>query len=254
MIARLLCLFALLGAALSSRASVAAGEQHLLYVAEPGIRDYVEWGGVGILVYDIDHGHRLVKRIKTFDVPSGKTPDAVKGICASARTGRVYVSTTTRVLCLDLVTEKPVWEKAYEGGCDRLAMSPDGRTLYLPSLEGPFWNVVDAGTGALVTRIETKSGAHNTIFGPDGARVYMAGLKSPVLNVADAHTHRVVQTVGPFGNVIRPFTINHRQTLCYVNVNDLLGFEIGDLKSGKLLCRVEVTGYATGPTKRHGCP
>ncbi len=39
-----------------------------------------------------------------------------------------------------------------------------------------------------------------------------------------------------------------------MNVNDLLGFEIGDLVSGQKLGRVEVVGFKKGPTKRHGCP
>ena len=39
-----------------------------------------------------------------------------------------------------------------------------------------------------------------------------------------------------------------------MNVNDLLGFEVGDLKTGKPLHRVEVAGYQKGPVKRHGCP
>src|SRR5207249_3022203 len=42
--------------------------------------------------------------------------------------------------------------------------------------------------------------------------------------------------------------------LCFVNVNELLGFEIGDLNSGKMLHRVEVQDFKKGPTKRHGCP
>ena len=67
-------------------------------------------------------------------------------------------------------------------------------------------------------------------------------------------THAVVRTVGPFGNVIRPFTVNGAQTRCFVNVNDLLGFEVGDLTTGKMLHRVEVRGFEKGPTKRHGCP
>ena len=41
---------------------------------------------------------------------------------------------------------------------------------------------------------------------------------------------------------------------CYVNVNALLGFEIGDLTTGKKLHRVEVSGFSPGPVKRHGCP
>jgi 6-phosphogluconolactonase (cycloisomerase 2 family) len=34
----------------------------------------------------------------------------------------------------------------------------------------------------------------------------------------------------------------------------MLGFEIGDLKTGQKLWRVEVTGFEKGPVKRHGCP
>jgi hypothetical protein len=37
-------------------------------------------------------------------------------------------------------------------------------------------------------------------------------------------------------------------------VNELLGFEIGDLETGQKLDRVEVQGFSKGPTKRHGCP
>jgi len=84
--------------------------------------------------------------------------------------------------------------------------------------------------------------------------VYLAGLKSTFLNVADARTHTIAKPVGPFSDVIRPFTVNGRQTLCFVNINELLGFEVGDMRSGKMLHRVEVQGFAQGPVKRHGCP
>ena len=105
-----------------------------------------------------------------------------------------------------------------------------------------------------ITKIVTDSAAHNTLYSLDGTRVYLAGLRSPLLSVADATTHKVVATVGPFAHSIRPFTVNAAQTLCYVNVNDLLGFEIGDIKTGKKLHRVEVQGYQKGPVDRHGCP
>jgi len=229
-------------------------EQHRLYVAVPGIRNDLEYGGVGLLVYDIDSGYKFIKRIATWDVPPGQAPENVKGIAANAMTGKLYVSTIRRVACFDLTTEKKVWEKTYDGGSDRLAISPDGKLLYVPSLEGPDWKVVDAETGEVLTKIKLDSGAHNTIYGPDGSRVYLAGLRSPILSVADTKTHTVVNRIGPFSNSIRPFTINGSQTLCFVNVNELLGFEVGDCKTGKMLYRVEVTGYQKGPTKRHGCP
>jgi hypothetical protein len=37
-------------------------------------------------------------------------------------------------------------------------------------------------------------------------------------------------------------------------VNELLGFEVGDLKDGRMLHRVEVAGFKQGVVKRHGCP
>jgi DNA-binding beta-propeller fold protein YncE len=236
------------------RHHAATKDSHLLYVASPGIRNYVEYGGVGILIFDRDHGYKFVKRIPTWHVAPGQEPENVKGIAASAATGKIYVSTMKRVACFDLLTENKVWERVYDGGSDRLAISPDGKILYVPTFEGPSWHVIDALTGDVIATIETKSGAHNTIYGHDGSRVYLAGLHSPELSIADTKTHTVASKVGPFGNVIRPFTINGSETLCFVNVNDLLGFEVGDCKTGKMLCRVEVTGYAKGPTKRHGCP
>ena len=238
----------------ADRPRAADGERHLLYAAVPGIRNYLEYGGIGVLVYDMDDGHRLLRRIPTFPLEPGVPPENVKGIAANASTGRLYVSTIRRVAAFDLTTEKMVWNKTYEGGCDRMALSPDGKIMYIPSLEGPHWHAVDALTGNVLARIEVGSGAHNTIYGPDGKRVYLAGLKSPVLSIADPSTHKVVGGVGPFSSAIRPFTINGAQTLCFVNVNGLLGFEVGDITTGRMLHRVQVPGYDAGPVKRHGCP
>jgi DNA-binding beta-propeller fold protein YncE len=228
--------------------------QRLLYVGAPGIRDYLEYGGHGVLVFDIDHGHRFLKRIPFAGVDEKGKPLNVKGIAANAKTKRLYVTTTRSLSCLDLVSEKVLWEKTYDGGCDRLALAPDGKVIYLPSLEQAHWHVVDALSGEVIKRLEPGSGAHNTIYALDGQHAYLAGLKSPLLRITETKTHTVTGEVGPFGNVIRPFTVNGGGTLCYVNVNELLGFEVGDLVSGKMLRRVEVQGFKTGPTKRHGCP
>ena len=229
-------------------------ERHLLYVAVPGIRNYLERGGHGVLVFDIDHGHRFVKRIPARGLAANGKPLNVKGVVASAATGRLYVSTLQFVTCFDLLTDQIVWEKAYVGGCDRMSLSPDGRVMYLPSLEKQHWHVVDALTGDVLKRLEPIPRAHNTVYGLDGRHVYLAGIGSPLLHVADAATHTLVRSVGPFGSGIRPFTVNGRQTLAFVNVNGLLGFEVGDITTGKMLHRVEVAGFKPGVPKRHGCP
>ena len=237
----------------SSNAS-AAEERRLLYVAVPGIRNYLEYGGHGLLVFDINDGHRFVKRIPTAGFGKDGKPLNVKGICASATRHRIYISTIETLTCLDLITEKVLWERTYDGGCDRMAMSPDGAVIYQPSFEKDHWHVVDAATGEVIAKITPKSGAHNTVFGPSGKVAYLAGLKSPLLTVSDTSRHTAARTIGPFSASIRPFTVNGRETLCFVNVNELLGFEVGDLMTGKMLHRVEVQGFQKGPVKRHGCP
>lgn len=225
-----------------------------LYVAVPGVRNYLEYGGHGILVYDTEDQHRLVRRIPTGGLKKDGTPSNVKGVGVSVATNCIYISTLEALQCLDLSSEKVLWEKNFEGGCDRMAMSPDGKLIYLPSLEKEHWNVVDAKSGNVKTKIFSNSGAHNTLYGLDGTRVYLAGLRTPSLGVAETRTHTVVKQVGPFSAPVRPFTINGDQSLCFVNINGLLGFEIGDIRSGKKLHRIEVEGYTTGPVKRHGCP
>lgn len=245
---------AAIAAPMAGLAAAARAERHYLYIAQPGIRNYVRYGGVGVLVYDIDNDYRFVRRIPTWDVPAGQDPENVKGIAASAKTGRLYVTTIRRMGCIDLTTDKMIWSKALEGGCDRPSISPDGKILFVPSFEGPHWNVVDAMTGDTLQRIVLNNRAHNTVYGPDGKWVYLEGLGSKEVHVADASTYAIEKTIGPFVDNVRPFTINGKQTRVYVNCNNLLGFEVGDITTGKVLHHVEVTGYNKGPVDRHGCP
>jgi len=241
-----------------------------LYVATPGIRHYLGYGGHGILVFDIENNHRFVKRIKTQGFrqdnsgnpaandlyrPTNGAPSNVKGVAVSVPLNSIYVSTLEAVQRIDLATEKIIWEKKYEGGADRMSISPDGKIMYLPSLEKTFWNVVDCETGEIIApKIEVVKRAHNTIYGPSGNFAYLADIASPLLHVADTKTHTIVKKVGPFGNGIRPFTINSDESLVFVTVDSLLGFEIGDLKTGKKLARIPVQGWLPGPVRRHGNP
>jgi DNA-binding beta-propeller fold protein YncE len=242
-----------LAAPLAGRALAAPAASRFLFVVCPGIRDYLEFGGAGILIFDIDNGHKFVKRLATTASEIAK-PRNIKGVVASARTGKLHFTTPESLFSFDLNSQKTEWEKKLPQGCDRLAATPDGKSLFVPSFEKDIWNVVEAVTGKIVAAIETNSGAHNTICGLGGSRAYLAGLKSPYLFVADTATHKVVNRVGPFAAAIRPFTVNGAETLCFVNVNELLGFEIGDLMTGKKLHRVEVPKFEKGKVKRHGCP
>ena len=231
-----------------------AETKRYLYVAVPGIRDYLGYGGHGILVFDIDNDHRFVKRIATKGFHPDGTPSNVKGVAVSVPLNSIYVSTIESLQRIDLTTDKIIWEKTFEGGCDRMSISPDGKTMYLPSFEKTFWNVVDCATGQVIKKIEVNKRAHNTIYGPSGEHVFLDDIASPWLYIADAKKHELVKKVGPFTNFVRPFTINGKETVTYVTVDSLLGFEVGDLITGKNLAQKEVEGWEAGPVRRHGNP
>ena len=226
--------FALLAiAAIALRSAAAQQTRRFLYVAVPGAGNETEYRGVGILVYDIDNGHKFVKRIPTWPVRAGQQPEHVRGIAASASARRLFISTVKRLAAFDLVTEKIVWEKTYDGTCcDRLALSPDGATIYAPAFGAPKWYVIDAANGALLATIDVMGWPRQAIFSRDGSLVYLSAWESPVLSVVDTKTRKIVREVGPFTNFVCPFTINGRASQVFANVDGLVGFEVGDLQTG----------------------
>ena len=227
---------------------------HFLYVATPGIRDYLGYGGHGLVVLDIDNHHQFVKRIPTKGYHPDGRPANVKGVAVSQQLNSIYISTLYSLQRIDLASEKLVWEVPYEGGCDRMSISPDGKTMYLPSLEKDFWNVVQCDSGKIIAKIKVHARAHNTIYGSSGSWAYMADIASPFLHVADTKSHTIDRKIGPFSAGIRPFTINSQESRVFVTVNDLLGFEVGDLKTGEKLASIKVLGWDKGPVRRHGNP
>jgi DNA-binding beta-propeller fold protein YncE len=262
---------AVLAAAIVSSHPQAQQAQRFLYAALPGVGggNNLNYGGAGILVFDIDHGHKFVKRIPLQGTPPPDTPaaaggrggpgnrqEAIKGIAAHAQTARLYVSTSRRLAAYDLLTDKLVWEQSYDSrGTDRIALSPDGHTLYAPVLGEPKWIVADAATGAPIASIDKPGNPHNTQYSDDGRFVYFeAEGNTRTMSVVDAATRTIVKEIGPFGNMVRPFTFNGRQTLLFANINDFLGFEVADLKTGQILHHVEVPGVTAGRSPTHGIP
>jgi DNA-binding beta-propeller fold protein YncE len=241
--------------------------QRFIYAALPGVGggNNTSYGGAGILVFDIDHGHKFVKRVPmptTLPLPPSTNgrpvspQESIKGIAAHAPTARLYVSTNRRVAAYNLLTDALVWERRYEDkGTDRIALSPDGKTLYAPVLGAPKWIVADAASGAPIASIDKPGNPHNTQFSDDGRRVYFeAEGDTRTMSIVDAKTRRIVKEIGPFGNMVRPFTFNGRQTLLFANINDFLGFEIADLETGAIIHHVEVPGVTAGKSPTHGIP
>ncbi|HZQ39496.1 MAG TPA: hypothetical protein VFA87_01840, partial [Rhizomicrobium sp.] len=61
------------------------------------------------------------------------------------------------------------------------------------------------------------------------------------VTVASVETMKPTKTI-TFSDHVRPLVINWDASRIYANLNNLLGFEIADVKSGKVIKRVEVPG------------
>ncbi len=233
---------------LALAASLPAATERRLYVAE----DQGE-----VYVYDIANQHRLLHK---FDVPGA---GIYKGICADAKRGKLYLSSyvSDQLICVDLETEKVDWSIPVGGYPDSPAITPDGRFIYLPLRHGRGWDVIDTAQAKVVAFVPVPFGnPHNTWCSVDGRHMYLASLGDPTLYVADTATHQIVQRIGPFQpnpedpwgwtelqrggpKGIRPFAVTADDKYCYVNLDGVLGYEIGDVATGRRLGRVEIQGF-----------
>ena len=206
-------------------------------------------------VYDMDHAHKLVQKIQL------PTNAGVRGIAASPQTHMLYVSYGSdsgaggSLLKYDLVARTIVWKKTYGHGIDSMAITPDGKTIYMPDgeLSGDGkWYIVDAQTGNERGVINAGTGPHNTLVSLNGTHVYMGGRYTRYLEVAATATNQIIQRIGPVrGNGVRPFTVNGQETLAYISTTGFLGFQVGDIRTGKILYTVPIHGFSwngSGPS------
>jgi 6-phosphogluconolactonase (cycloisomerase 2 family) len=211
-------------------------------------------------VYDISRSHALTNVIRVFT----NTAD-IRGACASAATHRFYVMYNVNslgyVACLELTNNQVLWNLVeHTTGVDRGAITPDGKTLYLPTFEAdlnsPYALVVDALTGSVITQIPMPPETHDFVCSLDGTEVFMEN-KSTDDRIRTVWTasNQVINTTGVFGGVVQPFAVNGNKNLVIADVVGIYGFQYGDLTTGQVFGTAQFTGTTwtdAGPTHPHG--
>jgi DNA-binding beta-propeller fold protein YncE len=231
-------------------ADMTAADRYL-YVGVPSSEVASSTGGVAILVYDTESGPRLIKRLPLWT----SAPESVRGLTAGPSGSRLYISTTRRLAAVDPVTGRVAWEGDYGGHCcDRAAASPDGQIIYAPAFGKPEWYVIDANSGRLLATVAAIGWPRSAVVPSPGRRAYLAAWEWNRLAVLDTATRSVISEIGPFGGDLCPFTVNHRGTTGFVNVDGLVGFEVVDLGTGLITDRVQIDEYSPEAVARYECP
>ena len=222
-----------------------------LYVATPDGAQADSGSGVGMMVFDLDKDFALVRRI---EVPS--MSEGVRGLTGCMATRALYFSTTSRRLgAFDLKSEKVLWNRQYEAGCDRSSITPDGRTLYAPTgwwIKGDDDGllVIDAATGENQRRIKLGKTAHNSLISADGKRLFLG--TQTTLHELDPADGRVLQSIPDVGETgVFPFTVDAARHYAYVCLGAHVGFDVVDLQQGKAVHRV-MAGEAPIAHRTHG--
>ncbi len=133
--------------------------------------------------------------------------------------------------------------------------TPDGKWIYVPCDDGKYW-VIDGEKKAVVTKIETGGRPHNTVISADGKRMYLAPMGSPhrVTIVDIAAGHKVIGEI-PFDDVGRPPAISQDEKLFFQHIDGLLGFQVADIASRKVIRTVKhdiAAGLKDKPSRSHG--
>ena len=232
--------------------------RHLVYIATPG--DNGTDNQSGVVVLDADKDYSFLKRI-AYDLPASKMPGPkISGITVSLPLQMLYVTSDGWMKAIDLTTDKVAWtfngesapvertRGAASGCCERPWTLPDGKTLLVGSSYNAWWYYIDGATGKVLGKLPVPESpvAHNLAVTADGQLGILGSMSSPKdgkagVTVIDVPTRKVLRYM-TFSEMVRPLTINHDGSLVYVNVNDLIGFEIGDVKTGKMLKRFEIPG------------
>ena len=228
-------------AILLSLATLASGQsqtKRFLYISTPDAAQNNYKSGQGILVFDIDQGHKFVRRINIPEFQEG-----LRGFTGNLKTHAAYFSTSNhRVGAFDLEKEKIVWDKTYDRGADRSSMSLDGTKVYVPT---GYWDleadggllVLNAANGELVKRIQVGPAAHNSLVSLNGRFLFLGS--QTTFTMFDTHEEKMIRQIKDVGErAIFPYTVDSRNRIAYICLGNHVGFDIVDLETGKVLHRV----------------
>lgn len=230
---------------------VSNATNHYVYAINPG---------PAITVYDMDNNFKQVKQIS-----AGSSTEEIRGAVASSVGNFLYISygcsspdaCTPYLMKYDLAADTVVWNNIFPAGIDSHSITPDGKTLYMPTGEGDhghsLWYKVDTANGNVTGTIDSSvGGPHNTIVSNDGTHIYMGGIGQDTNGDGQNFLVRVNQSddsisrqIGPvMNNETRPFTIDATEHYAFIVPLGLNGFQVGSIPSGNILYTVSVAGFS----------
>jgi len=171
--------------------------------------------------------------------------DDVKGVAASAVTGKLYVAYRTRsgvgmIYCLNIYEDAVLWNKVIDPDVDRLSIHPNGQLLYVPTWEGgsaDYINVLDADSGDVVRKVYFSNRSHDAQFplsGPLFQETKATDGSGHYLYLVNPSSY-AVSRIGPYSGILGPYAVDSRSRYVVNNVTGLWGMQVADIKTGQIV-------------------
>jgi len=138
-----------------------------------------------------------------------------------------------KVIAYDTQDHEIRWSVGVEGSPHHLAVSPDGRRLYVPLHDRHYLLVIDTRTGEILDRWWAVIGFHGAQVSADGSRLYLGNMITDTLWAYDTSTGTVAARYN-FGDGVRPIAFGPEERRVYVQLSRLHGFQVLDLASGEI--------------------
>jgi YVTN family beta-propeller protein len=178
-------------------------------------------------------------------------PDARRAFTANIGAGTVSV--------IDLAAGRKLTDIAVGGRPEGIALSVDGRTLWVGDLEGARVQAFDARTLRRLAEVRTGAVPIRVAASPDGRWIVTSNMGDGSLSVIDARTRRVARTIPvsgtrEAGQVTILFSADGRRLYAAETGRNRIA-EV-DMASGRVLRRLEAgaqgDGLAIAPRARAG--
>jgi YVTN family beta-propeller protein len=178
-------------------------------------------------------------------IPIGLSPDE---IVASPGGDLLYLARIVRrddgrptgngeLIAIDPAARSIAWRAPLRGSPNHIAVSPDGRRVYVTIVSGSWVDIVDATKRAVVDSVEVGTGPHDIEVSRDGKRVYVGLIRGTDVTVFDAATKAVIRKI-PFGQNVRPIALSRDERKLFVQLSHTHAITVVDPETGKILEQV----------------
>jgi DNA-binding beta-propeller fold protein YncE len=175
--------------------------------------------------------------------PDGKTLFVNASLDMGHPQGRSHLG---RVLAFSTANEQLLWSVGVDGDPHYFDVSRDGTRLFQPLWDRYYALVLDTKTGREIDRWWGYVGLHDMRAGRDDKRAYASNSATGGFYIFDGTTGESLAVHNSVRGGIRPYVLNADESLMYYQIEKFHGFDVMDLKSGKVVKSVELPALPAG--------